>query len=84
MICIACEEECLSNLFKERDRLSIQLHISNECVKDLQKEIDKLKAELEASEEVTSYFSNHPDRAHRWPYAQNAIEAWRKSKGEGA
>lgn len=40
-----------------------------------------LLARLEAAEEIASYFSNHPDSAHWWPYAQNAIEAWRKSKG---
>lgn len=41
-----------------------------------------LLARLEAAEEVASYFANHPDGAHWWPYAQNALEAWRKSKGE--
>lgn len=44
-------------------------------------EICNLVYRLEAAEEIASYFANHPDSAHWWPYAQNAIEAWRKSKG---
>ncbi len=38
-------------------------------------------ARLEAAEEIASYFANHPDSAHWWPYAQGAIEAWRKTCG---
>lgn len=37
---------------------------------------------LEAAEEIASYFSNHPDSAHWWPYAQNVIQSWRKACGK--
>lgn len=64
-------------LESERDRLSIQLRISNECIKDREKEIDRLKLELGNKKPILAWDSNCPlmkERDLRKSKAEKLVE----------